>query len=73
MNTVVPSGPGSRGRNELETAQRTRGDTGTGLARRGGRGVTADTGAPQAALARRLEDLPRQAVMPRGSYVDILA
>jgi hypothetical protein len=35
--------------------------------------VTADTGAPQAALARRLEDLPRQAVMPRGSYVDILA
>lgn len=73
MNTVVPSGPGSRGRNELETAQRTRQDAGTGLARRGGTGVPSGPGAPMAALARRLDDLPRQAGMPRGSYVDILA
>lgn len=73
MTSVVSTGPGSRGRNELDTAQRARQDAGTGLARRGVKGIVADAGAPIATLARRLEDLPRQTGMPRGSYVDILA
>lgn len=73
MTSIVSTGPGPRGRSEPDAAQRSRQDAGTGIARRGGRGVPAEPGAPLAALARRLDDLPRQTGMPRGSYVDILA
>ena len=73
MNRLAPSGPGNLPRSDVDTARRDRRGALPDAARRGAAPMAGDQRAPFAALSRRLDDLPRQQAMPRGSYVDILA